>query len=484
MMPQIKQILSDRYQLKRALGLNAGRQTWLATDLNTQEPVVVKLLAMSPQTQWDESQMFEREAQVLQRLNHPRIPEYRDYFSVERLPDSRFPWFGLVQSYIAGESLRQLLERGQHFAAAQVEKIAVEVLTILTYLHEFNPPMLHRDIKPSNLIWGKDERIYLVDFGAVQDRAALEGATFTVVGTYGYVPMEQFGGRAVPASDLYALGATLIHLLTGIAPADLPQQDSRLQFADRVSLDSGFVNWIGKLVEPNLAERLSNAREALDALDNRHTLSSPVTNCQPAGSQIQLKKSASQLEIMIPPQNIQALKTSHLLAVSNSVVSTLGWALWLPCIPISWLRTALEAPDNFWVVEMVLIFLSCLVIFPSLCLCAFLLVCCPILFLLIALFFLQRMVFSSLEQSVLLFDRGSFEIRRKLFGICYRHCRHRASRIDKVTEQKTTGLAGDKGITLEAGKRRFTTNPIAEVERCWLIQEIEDWLGLKDSQST
>ena len=70
---------------------------------------------MSPQMQWDESQMFEREAQVLQRLNHPRIPEYRDYFSVDRLPDSRFPWFGLVQSYIAGESLQQLLERGQHF---------------------------------------------------------------------------------------------------------------------------------------------------------------------------------------------------------------------------------------------------------------------------------------------------------------------------------------------------------------------------------
>ena len=183
--------------------------------------------------------------------------------------------------------------------------------------------MLHRDIKPSNLIWGKDERIYLVDFGAVQDRAALEGATFTVVGTYGYVPMEQFGGRAVPASDLYALGATLIHLLTGTAPADLPQQDSRLQFAERVSLERGFVNWIGKLVEPNLAERLSNAREALDALDNRHTLSLPIANRKPAGSQIQLKKSAIQLEIMIPPRNGQVSKTAYLIAVGDSVVSAL-----------------------------------------------------------------------------------------------------------------------------------------------------------------
>ena len=71
--------------------------------------------------------------------------------------------------------------------------------------------MLHRDIKPSNLILGEDEQVYLVDFGAVQDKVAPSCTTFTVVGTYGYTPMEQFGGRAVPASDLYALGATLIH---------------------------------------------------------------------------------------------------------------------------------------------------------------------------------------------------------------------------------------------------------------------------------
>lgn len=74
---------------------------------------------------------------------------------------------------------------------------------------------MHRDIKPSNLIWGEDQHVYLVDFGAVQAQAAVTGVTFTVVGTSGYAPLEQFWGRAVAASDLYALGATLIHLLTG-----------------------------------------------------------------------------------------------------------------------------------------------------------------------------------------------------------------------------------------------------------------------------
>jgi serine/threonine protein kinase len=97
---------------------------------------------------------------------------------------------------------------------------------------------------------GKNGQIYLVDFGAVQDRATAEGVTFTVVGTSGYAPPEQLWGRTVAASDLYALGATLIHLLTGIAPADLPQDNLRIQFADRVNLDSCFADWLEQLTEP------------------------------------------------------------------------------------------------------------------------------------------------------------------------------------------------------------------------------------------
>lgn len=156
--------------------------------------------------------------------------------------------------------------KGKNLHQQQVRKIAVDVLNILVYLHQLSPPVLHRDIKPSNLILGEDEQVYLVDFGAVQDKAAKEGATFTVVGTYGYTPMEQFGGRAVPASDLYALGATLIHLLTGTAPADLPQRDLRIQFSDRVSLSSSFIHWLDKITEPAPEQRFTTASQALDAL--------------------------------------------------------------------------------------------------------------------------------------------------------------------------------------------------------------------------
>lgn len=267
-----------RYQLKQKLGHNAGRQTWLAEDLQITptEVVVVKLLSFGGEVQWDDLKLFEREAQVLKQLNHPRIPKYRDYFHI----DDRTLWFGLVQDYIPGTSLKELLNQGKRFSEKQVRQIATDVLQILRYLHELHPSVLHRDIKPSNLILGEDKQVYLVDFGAVQDRAAKEGATFTVVGTYGYAPMEQFGGRAVPASDLYALGATLIHLLTGTTPADLPQQNLRICFKDRVNLTPSLVRWIEKLTEPAPEQRFKSASEALSALKsgmvNDKTTSSKV----------------------------------------------------------------------------------------------------------------------------------------------------------------------------------------------------------------
>jgi serine/threonine protein kinase len=265
---QAEYILQKRYQLNQKLGQNAGRQTWLATDTQSSppSPVIVKLLAFNPQMQWDDLKLFEREALVLKNINHPRIPQYRDYFSVDDVEGSGLRWFGLVQDYIPGDSLQQILNTGRRFIAEKVRSIATQVLQILMSLHELSPPVFHRDIKPSNLILGKDNQIYLVDFGAVQDRAKAEGATFTVVGTSGYAPPEQLWGKAVPASDLYALGATLIHLLTGISPFELPQHQMRIQFKERVSVNPEFANWIEQLIQPAPERRFSSARQALEAL--------------------------------------------------------------------------------------------------------------------------------------------------------------------------------------------------------------------------
>jgi serine/threonine protein kinase len=301
-MLEVGQTLRDRYQLQQKLGQNAGRQTWLAVDLATPsaDPVIVKLLAFGDQVQWDDLKLFEREAQILRQVSHPRIPKYRDYFAIE----DRLLWFGLVYDYIPGTSLKQLLEEGRHFSEEQVQIFANEALEILQALHDLSPPILHRDIKPSNLIFGQDDHLYLVDFGAVQDKAAKEGATFTVVGTYGYTPMEQFGGRAVPASDLYALGATLIHLVTGIAPADLPQWNLQIQFSDRISLDLAFTEWLEHLTHPDVMQRFESAQQAKEALAltqiSREYSSAKTHIDRPRNTPIKLTKTKERLEIVIP----------------------------------------------------------------------------------------------------------------------------------------------------------------------------------------
>lgn len=322
-MLQVGQILHGRYQLEQKLGYAANRQTWLATDLSNQPQkfVVVKLLAFVG-VDWSDIKMFEREEQVLKHLDHPRIPKYLDYFCL----DEQLLLFGLVQDYIPGSSLQKLLDEGKRFGEQQIRQIAVDVLNVLVYLHELNPAVLHRDIKPSNLIWGEDEQVYLVDFGAVGD-SAKEGASFTVVGTYGYTPIEQFGGKAVPASDIYALGATLIHLLIGIAPADLPQKDLQIQFSDLCN--SNLVGWLQQMCEPTIEKRFSTARQALSGLESGIVLQ-PNNYC---GGTFDLS--------LAVPEEIRGWNWGAFLLTPLWLVSNRVWIGFLALVPIVGLPMAI-----------------------------------------------------------------------------------------------------------------------------------------------
>lgn len=438
-------ILQERYQLQQRLGRTAvGHQTWLAVDLESQEQVTLKMLAFSPEMHWEELKLFEREAQVLQALNHPRIPRYRDYFSLEREAGVGLPWFGLVQDYIPGFSLQELLDKGQRFSEAKVRIISTEVLRILIYLHELNPPVLHRDIKPSNLIWGDDKHIYLVDFGAVQAQAAVTGVTFTVVGTSGYAPLEQFWGRAVPASDLYALGGTLIHLLTGMTPADLPQKDSRIQFRDRVSVNPRLVSWIERMTEIGLEKRFSKAREALEALKsgNIEPANDRIANVRkipkPVDSRIEVSKSATDLNI----------KISSLLLRRPFVSALVG-------IPLT---------------VMLLQIIKVLFLSPSLIGLVF---CASIIFLLVRYFF---------QTHEINFYSNELEINYQMFGWSYWR---KTGRISDILGAflYTTDLNGSQ-IRIRSDTSRGTyfyvlaTN-LKDIEAAWLAQEIQDWLNLR-----
>jgi serine/threonine protein kinase len=306
-------ILRDRYRLDSKLSTSPQRESWLAEDVNDGTYVTVKLLPVGGTTRWEDIKLIEREAQILEVLHHPRIPQYRDYFALDEAdgPGGRGHWFALVTTYIPGQSLQQQLAKGHSFAIAEVTAILEAVLEILAMLHDRRPPLLHRDIKPSNLVRGDDGAIYLIDFGAVQVRPRDLGATFTVAGTYGYTPIEQFGGQAVPASDLYALGMTAVHLLTGQSPAALPHRNLRVQFRDQLpkGCPEFLVRWLDRVTAADPEERFADGAAALVALRRgpaiapaRPDRDSSKAMELPRSRRVKLSRSASHLVIEVPSQ--------------------------------------------------------------------------------------------------------------------------------------------------------------------------------------
>lgn len=250
--------LNNRYEIRKELGKAFGRRTFLADDKQEHCPVVIKVITFGNDFEWTNLRLFEREAEVLKSLNHDDIPDYLDYFEID-LPYAK--GYALVQSYVDGRSLQEHLEAGRNFSEADVLEIAQRLLAVLQYLHSQMPPIIHRDLKPSNILLGdrsahSQGKLYLVDFGSVQVPFLNTSGTLTIVGTYGYMPPEQFGGRATPASDLYSLGATLIFLMTGCHPADLPQKNMRIQFetkAKHISLP--IRQWLRWLIHPDCNQR-------------------------------------------------------------------------------------------------------------------------------------------------------------------------------------------------------------------------------------
>jgi len=161
--------------------------------------------------------------------------------------------------------------------------------------------------------------------------------------------MEQFGGRAVPASDLYALGATIIHLLTGISPADLPQRDLRIQFTDKVTISSDLERWLQKLIEPAPEQRFKTAQEALEALINGMELGmQPFAPTRPAllnNSGCGMTNISEPVPEEIIGWNWGAFFMPWLWCFPNQV-----WLGLLSCVPtIGWVMTiALGAKGNEW----------------------------------------------------------------------------------------------------------------------------------------
>ncbi|MEO0769032.1 MAG: protein kinase, partial [Cyanobacteria bacterium J06649_4] len=222
--------------------------------------------------------------------------------------------YALVQTYIQAPSLKEIVDAGHRFRESQLQPMAQALLFILYYLHSCYPMVIHRDIKPSNILLKAKTaqtpaKLYLIDFGSVQ--TAQTDGTMTVVGTYGYMPPEQFGGRAKPASDLYSLGATLIYLATGKHPTELMQESLQIQFSEHVGFSESFTQWLATLTHTSLSARTATAKQALQQLKAPQLKSAGSESLLASGSTVAGNKALSRtlsrgdISIVVRPNEME-----------------------------------------------------------------------------------------------------------------------------------------------------------------------------------
>ncbi len=264
-------VLKERYQLIRVLGSGGFGQTYVARDLfqaQTPECVVKQLKPASSDATFLKvaRRLFETEVSTLRRLGtHSCIPKLLDSFEEQQE-------FYLVQELIDGESLGDEIRRAGRLSEAQVITLLQETLSILKFVHDNR--VIHRDLKPDNLIRRKsDGKLCLIDFGAVKEiRTQLvnsELSSLTVgVGTQGYTPSEQLAGKPRLSSDIFALGMTAIHSLTGRPPTDLPEDMSSLEprWEEYTNVSPGLRYLLKKMVRHYFYQRYQSVTEVLHDL--------------------------------------------------------------------------------------------------------------------------------------------------------------------------------------------------------------------------
>ena len=255
-------LLIDRYHATQIIGQGGFGKTYLAVDEKSNSPCVIKQFSF-PNSSSTALRLFSDEAQQLRSLgSHQQIPTFVDYVEQQ---DECF----IIQEFVDGSNLEEELKANGAFSEAQVEKLLLNILPVIEFIHERG--VIHRDIKPENIIHRKsDDRFVLVDFGAAKQATTTALAkTGTTIGSAGYTAPEQAFGKAVQQSDLYSLGVTCVHLLTGMHPFDLvDSSDGNWVWRDYlkrpVSQKPGKI--IDRLLERGTKMRYSSAAEVLKDL--------------------------------------------------------------------------------------------------------------------------------------------------------------------------------------------------------------------------
>ncbi len=265
----VGQTLKGHYEITEELGSGTFGETYLA--INTEkfnDPCVVKRL--KPQhpslIQWVQ-QKFEEEAKTLKLLGkHPQIPELFAHFQENQD-------FFLVQEYIKGDDLRTQFVSGVPWPENIVIFLLRDILEVLEIVHKNN--VIHRDIKPENIrITEQDNKIVLIDFGAVKqittqifNSQGQVTKTTVVIGTPGYMPMEQMKANPMLCSDVYAVGMIGIEALTGIFPANIPMDSTgKPEWRNKAQVSNEFAAVLDKMVCLYTRDRYQSASEALEAV--------------------------------------------------------------------------------------------------------------------------------------------------------------------------------------------------------------------------
>jgi serine/threonine protein kinase, bacterial len=276
-------LLGDRYRVTAEIGQGGFGRTYLCEHINRFNELCV-LKEFAPQVQGTAflikaQELFEREAGVMYRLHHPQIPMFREMFRVHQGDVSQL---FLVQDYVAGTNyqklLRQKLQQGKPFSEAEVSQFLAQILPVLAYIHSLG--VIHRDISPDNLIKrDRDGLPILIDFGGVKQVAVNAATQYlpaginnsdipTRLGKIGYAPNEQMQrGVVSPDSDLYALAATALVLLTGREPPDLiDPQNFTWNWREHVQLQPELAKILDRMLELRPKDRFSTAQAVLTAM--------------------------------------------------------------------------------------------------------------------------------------------------------------------------------------------------------------------------
>jgi serine/threonine protein kinase len=326
--------LEGRYALVERVGAGAFGTTYRATDA-LGGVVAVKELPLRPGTPDKLVELFRREASVLRQLSHPHIPSWVEDFTSG---SGKARALYIVTSFVEGPTLEAWMAE-HRFSAGEVLELIDQLAGVLSYLHGRSPAVIHRDLKPSNVICS-DHGLVLVDFGTVRDAVAgsIAGGS-TVAGTFGFMAPEQAVGDADARTDLYALGAIAVALLTRMSPAKLVHARG-IGWRAHATVPEPFARILDSLVSFEPQDRPSSAdelRSALDDVRSGRASSAAVVKVEPSlpavqaeqGSVWSTRRSATLPVRMGPHQHgaVTAALDAHLSTPSRLQVvgDTLRW---------------------------------------------------------------------------------------------------------------------------------------------------------------